>query len=631
VKKPPTTQGGGNSVKQLDVLGPKKIIPPPREVSSGVHLAPHEAEARWGYTVPATLTEEKARIKAQREAFRDARNALEEKLGNSAAKKPEILQQNKVDVVKENSVQAKPQGDGQPGSPSGGPPPDNGLSGPGSKGNNIFPVSRPDTPMEELPYTPSDYTPGSSEGSTPDLSPYSPSSPVQGPDKLNAEHISDIKHGLKDYELADVPGSRPAGVSGPSVSNSNQADILRDFDFGDKKLNEAWREIKWSDLPPMELEPGMKPIEPLNVKNKVGLGGSPLPPVDSPKSVEGLRNPVEPASAVRPGEPNPGVTRGTPPKANPAGNQGAPAGKPGDPPSVGPAGGKSGNQAVQGAKHWDPVDTSGGLRHEISPGAVNDAESGYNKYAKIQELHGTHDGKPVPGRNKLPQLDGTIDDALHNVPPELERFGAEMTDAVEDTTKGLIHGAKGKEAKMWKELAPEIVHVEKGWQKVLGAINKGWDAIWDTILWPIKKLFKMLKTLISKIMKWLGVVTKGVANSTSVFSKIAAGFVKVFDAVRATKAWKIIKYGPKLYELWVTKVGPWLMKNGAKWLGKALSAVGWCTLLLDVMDLVRIAVVLPSCSLRKLTDHSNLAPIDRMPIPGEQGRHWSGVAQVLPG
>jgi hypothetical protein len=324
----------------------------------------------------------------------------------------------------------------------------------------------------------------------------------------------------------------------------------------------------------------MKPVEPLNVK-----------PVDqlSPKPVDASGKPIEPfdrggsqgTSAVRPGEPNPGVSRGTPPQANPAGNQGASAGKSGDPPSVDPAGGKPGKQAVQGAKHWPPVDTSGGLRHEISNGAVNDADSGYNKYAEIQELKGTHDGKPVPGRNQLPQLDGTVDDALRHAPPEMEKFGAEMTDAVEDTTKGLIHGTKGKEAKkMWKELAPEIVHVEKGWQKVLGAISKGWEAIWDTILWPIKQLFKLIKTLVARIFKWFGVVAKG----TSAFSKVAAGFMKVFNAVRATKAWKIITLGPKLFEAWVTKIGPWLMKQGVKWGGKILSAVGWCTLLIDVLD-----------------------------------------------
>jgi hypothetical protein len=298
--KPPTTQGGGNPVKQLDVLGPKEIIPSPGDVSSGLRLAPHEEIEGWGSTVVTkTFTEEKARIKEQNEAFQNARKALEERLENSVAKNPDIGQQNKGDVVKENPVQAKPQDDGQPGSSSsggqpqgatgngqpgsysGGPSSDNGLSGPGSKGQDNSRVPRPDSLMEELPGqgqksnslssfsdTSSDYSPGSSEG----LSPNPPSSPVQGPDKVNAEHISGIKDQMSELtntweasELANVPGSRPNGVSGPSgsSSSSNQANILRDFDFGDKELNEAWRgtdKYKFSKLPPMERPPGMKPI-----------------------------------------------------------------------------------------------------------------------------------------------------------------------------------------------------------------------------------------------------------------------------------------------------------------------------------------------------------------------------------
>jgi hypothetical protein len=286
--------------------------------------------------------------------------------------------------------------------------------------------------------------------------------------------------------------------------------------------------------------------------------------------VEGLRNPVEPAPALRPGEPNPGVSRGTPPQAN-------------------PAGGKPGKQAVQGAKHWDPVDTSGGLRHEISPGAVNDAESGYNKYAEIQELHGTHDGKPVPGRNKLPELDGTdesVEYALHHAPGEMEKFGGEMTDAVDGTFDDLIHGAgkKSKEKKIFQALKPEVEAVDSGWSKVLGAINKGWDAIWDTIFWPFRELWKWIKTLVAKIAKWFGVVAKG----AGVFSKIAAGFQKVFTAIKATRAWKAIKFGAKFYWTWATKVRPMIMKYGAKWLGRAVSAVGWCTLLWDIMDLAQL-------------------------------------------
>jgi hypothetical protein len=233
------------------------------------------------------------------------------------------------------------------------------------------------------------------------------------------------------------------------------------------------------------------------------------------------------------------------------------------------------------------------LRHEISNGAVNDVASGYNEYAVTQELHGAKDGNPVPGRNKLPQidgaLDGTIDAALLNPPPEMAGFGAEMTDAVDETMSSLVKGADGKnEAKIWKNLTPEVRAVEKGWQKVLGAISKGWDAIWDTIFWPFKKAWGFIKSLVAKIAKWFGVVAKGMAKGTSLFSRIAAGFVRVFTAVRATKAWKIIKYGAKAYEMWITKVAPMILKHGTKWAGRAVSAVGWATLILDVMDTIQL-------------------------------------------
>lgn len=238
--------------------------------------------------------------------------------------------------------------------------------------------------------------------------------------------------------------------------------------------------------------------------------------------------------------------------------------------------------------------TDGGLRHEISNGAVNDQLSGYNEMAVKQELYSAHDGKPVPGRNKLPDLgfDGTgdMDYALHHAPPGLDDLGAEFVNAADGAVDDIIeHGAKefgGK--KVWKNLAPEVAVVERGWMKVLGAINKSWDLVWDTIFWPVRQLVKLAKGLLAQIGKWFGIVVKHVGNGAGVFAKIARGFEKVFTAVRATKAWELLKWGPKLYELYITKVGPWVLKNGAKWLGKVVSAVGWATLLLDLLDVAQM-------------------------------------------
>jgi hypothetical protein len=274
---------------------------------------------------------------------------------------------------------------------------------------------------------------------------------------------------------------------------------------------------------------------------------------DTVKTDTGLRKGIEP-----------GITRGETPPLNPAGSttgkkpvQGPkkwdtvktdtglrkgiePGITRGDTPLLESAGSTKGKQPVQGAKKWPTVEADGGLRHEISPGAVTDEASGYNKMAVKQELFGAKEGTPVPGRNKLPDFnfggDMAFDDAasvasrydIHHPPPGIEELGGKLTDTVDNSVNSIIKKAGKRQKKIWRKLGPEIAHVESGWTKVLSAVNKGWNAIWDTILWPIKELFKMVKDLLAMIGKWLGLVAKG----RSCFAKVARGFQKVFTAVK---------------------------------------------------------------------------------------------------
>jgi hypothetical protein len=249
-------------------------------------------------------------------------------------------------------------------------------------------------------------------------------------------------------------------------------------------------------------------------------------PVEGPAGKQPVQGPnkwdtVKTDNGLRKGV-DPGITRGdTPPQFNP-----------------------KGKQPVQGARKWDTVKTDGGLRHEISPGALTDEASGYNKMAVKQELYGVKDGKPVPGRNKVPDLaggdpwglgglDGTTEGPLvdiHRPPPGLEEIGAEFTDTVDGTFDELIKGARKKspEKKMFKALKPEVKTVEKGWTKILNVVNTAWDTLWDTIFWPFKQAWKWIKSLAAKIAKWLGIVAKG----STVFSKVALGSQKVFTAIK---------------------------------------------------------------------------------------------------
>ena len=642
-KTPPTAQGGGEPVKPLEVPEPKEVIPPSGEIPSKP-LAPHEVADKW--EVPESVTEVKAKVKAQNQRIKDARKALEEKMGNSAAKNAEIVQQNKAEITEENPVKSGTRGDGQSGSsspdaPSGAPNngqpgssssggklptvPNKGQPGPspgemppdsrlpdsgsnvpdGSKGSAPKPhsdssvpqpqaqdshsvskpnthadpnpgghpgskpdITRVDSRLDSRPGSPSsDYTPGSSGGSSPDLSPNPPSSPVHGPSKVNADYKWDIEDALNVYKPETGPGSRPPGVSGPSGSNVKPEMTLENFDFGDDAMNEAWRgEMSYKDLPPMEPpSPGALPVEPLKVVDKVGPGGAPLlktEPLAPNKGVGKLHHSWEAKS---------------PAQAN-------------------PAAGTAGTQAAQRVKHWEPVNTNGGLRHPISPGAVTDSQNGYNKMAVDQELKVKHDGKPVPGRNKLPDLaggdianlDGTFDPSkfdINHPPAEFAELGAEMTGAVEGEIDDIIRHSKAAEKSKWTKLKPKVATPETGMQKVMGAVSKGWDAIWDAIFAPFKFIWGMIKTLAAKIAKWFGHVSKGIG----IWSKMARGFTRVFTAVKATRAWKIVAKAGSYYWTYVTKVAPQVLKHGVKWLGKAVSVAAWITLIFDVMDALQLA------------------------------------------
>jgi hypothetical protein len=244
---------------------------------------------------------------------------------------------------------------------------------------------------------------------------------------------------------------------------------------------------------------------------------------------------------------------------------------------------------VQGARKWPTVEADGGLRHEISPGAVTDEASGYNKMAVKQELFGAKEGTPVPGRNKLPNV-GAVDDFakfdVNHPPPEFDGFGTDMSKAVDGTMDDIVRHAKKGEKGMWRRLKPQVAKVESGWTKIMSAINRGWEAIWDAIFEPFKMYWRAIKYLAAKIAKWFGIVAKG----TSTISKIAAGFSKVFAAVRATKAWKVVaKIGSTSWK-YITRVGPQVLKHGCKWAGKALTVVGWATLIFDVMDAVSVVI-----------------------------------------
>jgi hypothetical protein len=185
----------------------------------------------------------------------------------------------------------------------------------------------------------------------------------------------------------------------------------------------------------------------------------------------------------------------------------------------------------------------------------------------------------------------------------LEEIGAEFTDTVDGTFDELIKGARKKspEKKMFKALKPEVKAVEKGWTKILNVVNTAWDTLWDTIFWPFKQAWKWIKSLAAKIAKWLEIVAKG----SKVFAKVARGFQKVFTAIKgkhdipfmsrvffsfallitssASRAWKAIAKAGSYYWAWITKLRPIILKHGAKWLGKIVSAVGWATLLFDVV------------------------------------------------
>jgi hypothetical protein len=305
--------------------------------------------------------------------------------------------------------------------------------------------------------------------------------------------------------------------------------------------------------------------------------------------------PVRTDSGLRKGV-DPGITRGdTPPQFNQGGSTGPKKWEPvrtdaglrkgvdpgvtrGDtPPRFNP----KGKQPVQAARKWDAVKTDGGLRHEISPGALTDEASGYNKMAVKQEFYGVKDGKPVPGRNKLPDLGGHVWDKFdaNHPPPQFEEFGTEMTKAVDGAMDDIIQHAKKGEKGMWRRLKPHVAKPESGFTKVMSAISKTWEALWDAIFEPFKLLWEAIKTLAAKIAKWFGHVSEG----TTMISRVAAGFSKVFAAVRATKAWRVVaEVGSKSVK-WIAKWAPKILKHGCKWVGRAVSVVGWVTLVFDVV------------------------------------------------
>jgi hypothetical protein len=356
----------------------------------------------------------------------------------------------------------------------------------------------------------------------------------------------------------------------------NQLDILENFSFDDEKLDDAWKNLKYKDLPPMDPpSPGTKPVEPLRFKDKVAKGGGPLPQVDplTPKGADpAFRNSWKTADASR------------------SGSQGSPAGRIGKPnPGISRGSSPQANAAVQGVRKWAPVDTSGALRTEISAGAVTDTLNGYNRMAISQQLTGLKDGTPVPGVDHTQGFDGAFDFDINNPPPEFAKFGDEMTGAVGSSMDEVIEGASKGDKKLWRALKPEVVKVESGFTKVMSAINSAWGAIWDAICAPFKAFWGAIKDLGTMIGKWFGRVVGHAAKGTGAWGKIARGFTKVFNAVRATRAWKAVTKAASYYYLYVTKVAPMVLKHGVKWVGKALTVVGWATLIFDVMDAMQLA------------------------------------------
>jgi hypothetical protein len=235
-----------------------------------------------------------------------------------------------------------------------------------------------------------------------------PPNPVEavnrsGNQGASAGNFGEPNPGINRVDTPQAPQVNP--VEGPAGKQPAQ---------GPKK----WDTVKTDNRLRKGVDPGITHGDTTPQFNQGGSTG--------PKKWE----PVRTDSGLRKGV-DPGVTRGdTPPRFNP-----------------------KGKQPVQAARKWDAVKTDGGLRHEISPGALTDEASGYNKMAVKQELYGVKDGKPVPGRNKLPDLSGHIWDKFdaNHPPPQFKEFGTEMTKAVDGAMDDIIQHAKKGEKGMWRD------------------------------------------------------------------------------------------------------------------------------------------------------------------------------------
>ena len=253
--------------------------------------------------------------------------------------------------------------------------------------------------------------------------------------------------------------------------------------------------------------------------------------------------------------------------------------------------------------------------HPSSPDASNPSKVGLDGASDGSKLRNSvldpnkHDVSEMnpsnfhPSNPDVSKLDGPVlDPSKHQVsemnpsrfdpskfdpnhpPAEFTKFGDEMAGAAGGAVDDVIkHSDKAGKAK-WAKLKPKVLTPETGMQKVMGAISRGWDEIWDAIFAPFKFFWGAIEKLAAKIAKWFGHVAKG----SSRWASMASGFSKVFTAIKATRAWKIVAKVGRYYWTYVTKVSPMVLKHGIKWAGKALNVVAWATLIFDVIDAIQL-------------------------------------------